>query len=144
MQKVIFIFLITCCLLAACNSTKKTTAPASDPANLAGTWELNYVSGSTVLFDSLYHAKKPTINFDVNNNTVSGNTGCNNFNGKLDAAGNKINFNSPMALTKMFCPGEGENVFLATLKKVNAWSVSDGKTLTFISGDTALMRFTKK
>jgi heat shock protein HslJ len=49
-----------------------------------------------------------------------------------------------MAMTKMFCPGNGENVFMTNLQKVNSWSVSDGKTLTFIAGDIAIMRFEKQ
>jgi heat shock protein HslJ len=116
----------------------------SDASKLNGSWELNYVSGSRIAFEELYPGKKPFIHFDVVNGKLNGNTGCNNFNGKLDVDGNKINFNSPMAMTRMFCPGEGENVFLESLKKVNSWSVSNDSTLNFIMGDIAIMRFSKK
>ena len=45
----------------------------------------------------------------------------------------------------MICiDGNGENVFLETIKKINTWSVTDGNTLNLIMGDIALMRFTKK
>src|SRR5690606_25014597 len=108
------------------------------------TWVLNYISGPRIAFEGLYPDKKPQLVFTVADKRVSGNTGCNSFSGPLVVDGNKIDFNQPMALTKMACRGEGETVFLETLKKVNTYSVSDGNTLTFIMGDIAMMRFSKK
>lgn len=140
------------CVLFACSSTKKAgpsaasasdSAKVADTAQLAGSWELNYIAGAASV-DSLYPTKKPVINFDMAAKRVNGNTGCNNFNGPLITTGHKIDFTGPMALTKMFCTGEGETVFLDNLKKVNTWSVSDGSTLNFIMGDIAIMRFSKK
>ena len=130
--------------LAACNSTKKTPGNMTNNEALNGTWELNYISGPRIAFDGLYPEKKPTITFDVAGNKISGNTSCNSFNGKLNTDGNKINFNDPMAMTRMMCQGQGETTFLETLKKINTWSVSDGNTLNLIMGDIAMMRFTKK
>jgi heat shock protein HslJ len=51
-----------------------------------------------------------------------------------------------MAMTKMMCmDGQGEQVFMSTLQKITSYDVTDnGKTLNFISGDIAMMRFTKK
>ena len=119
------------------NESMTTASP------LDGTWELNYIAGVSVPFDSLYPDKKPMMIFDGAKGQVSGNTGCNRFSGKLNTDGNKLNFNSPMALTKMFCPGEGENRFLETLKKINTYSINEN-TLTFIMGDIAVMRFVRK
>ncbi len=116
----------------------------NENSKLAGTWELNYISGPRIAFDGLYPGKKPTITFDVANNRISGNSSCNNFNGPLNVDGHKINFMEPMAMTRMMCPGEGENVFMETLKKINTWSVTDGSTLNFIMSDIAVMRFAKK
>jgi uncharacterized lipoprotein NlpE involved in copper resistance len=125
---------------------KKTTAQIPETSKLAGNWELNFIAGQSISFDSLYPEKKPNISFDISNSTVSGNTSCNNFNGRLNADGNKISFNEPMAMTRMICmDGNGENVFMETLKKINSYSITDeGKTLIFIMGDIAMMRFTKK
>lgn len=145
MKKNILAVLISCCLFATCNNSKKTTTAITDYATLAGTWELNYISGPRIAFDGLYPNKKPTITFDVVGNRVSGNTSCNNFTCALKAQGNKISFTDPMAVTRMMCmDGNGENVFLETIKKINAWSVTDGNTLNLIMGDIAMMRFTKK
>ncbi|MET0461786.1 MAG: META domain-containing protein [Chitinophagaceae bacterium] len=127
----------------ACNSSKKTVKDG-DPSQLNGTWILNYISGPRIAFDGLYPNKKPQLIFTVEDKRLSGNTGCNSFSGPLVVDGNKISFDQPLALTKMFCPGEGETVFLETLKKVNTYSVSDGNTLNLIMGDIAIMRFTKK
>ena len=110
---------------------------------LGGTWELDYISGSRIAFGGLYPDRKPVVAFDVENSRISGNTSCNTFNGKLVADGNKISFANPLATTRMMCPGEGERAFLDTLKKVNAYAIN-GNTLTFIMGDTALMRFVRK
>ena len=125
---------------------KKTTTQIPETAKLAGNWELIFITGQNISFDSLYPDKKPNISFDISNTIVSGNTSCNNFNGRLNADGNKISFNEPMAMTRMICmDGKGENVFMETLKKINSYSITDdGKTLTFIVGDIAMMRFTKK
>lgn len=140
MKKILFsLFVLS---FIACNSSKK--AAGNDPASLDGTWTLNYISGPRIAFEGLYPNKKPQIVFNSQDKRVSGNTGCNSFSGPLVVDGNKINFDQPMALTKMACPGEGEMVFLETLKKVNTWSVSDGNTLNLIMGDVAVMRFSRK
>ncbi len=120
------------------NNEKMTTA-----ATLDGTWELNYLAGGSMPFDSLYPNKKPTMTFDVKNAQLGGSTGCNRFSGKLDTSGNKINFNTPMAMTKMFCQGGGENRFLEALEKVTSYSINEN-TLTFIMGDIAVMRLVRK
>ncbi len=112
---------------------------------LAGTWELNEIDLPGIILEELYKANRPYITFDIESNMVAGNTGCNSFTGKLNVNGEKINFSSPMALTKMMCANEkGETVFLGTLKKINAWAVNDGSTLHFTTGDKIVMQFIKK
>ena len=44
----------------------------------------------------------------------------------------------------IFCEGGGETTFLNMLKKVNKYAVTNSNTLSFIMGDVAVMRFTKK
>ena len=144
MKKNIAALFICCCLLSACISSKKTNTGMSDSSKLNGTWELNYLSGSSIAFDGLYPNKKPIIKLDVTNKTVSGNTSCNSFNGPIKLDGNKISFADPIAMTRMMCQGDGETVFIQTLQKINTWSINDGNTLNLILGDIAMMRFTKK
>ena len=94
----------------------------------------------------MYPDKKPTISFDSKENKVSGNNGCNQYFGSLKVEGNKINFkDAKMGMTMMACPGQGENVYMKTLEKVDSYSISqDGKTLNFIMGDIVMMRFQKQ
>ncbi|MCI9844682.1 META domain-containing protein [Flavobacterium pectinovorum] len=144
MMKNVFTIAFFSLLLLSCSvfKCKKTDAVSK----LEGTWELNYISGPRIAFDGLYPNKKPVINFNTKENLVSGNNSCNSYTGKLSVTENKIDFTQPMAATKMMClDGQGEQVYMSTLSKVTSYSISDdGKTLNFISGDIATMRFTKK
>ena len=144
MIKNVFTIILFSFLLISCDafkSQKKDTV-----SKLEGIWELNYVSGPKIAFDGLYPNKKPTINFNTKEKQVSGNNSCNSYTGKLNLTGDKIDFSQPMISTKMMCmDGKGEEVFMSTLSKVTSYTITDdGKTLNFISGDIATMRFTKK
>lgn len=141
MMKNILILVFLSTLLISCKCKKVDSV-----SKLEGSWELNYISGPRIAFDGLYPNKKPTLNFDLKENHISGNSSCNSFNGKLVLDGNKIDFTQPMAMTKMMCmDGQGEQVFMSTLQKITSYDVTDdGKTLNLISGDIATMRFTKK
>jgi heat shock protein HslJ len=144
MIKNVLILVFSGVILTSCNASK---AQKNDSvAKLEGTWELNYITGPRIAFDGLYSNKKPTIHFDLKENRVSGNNSCNSFTGNLSVTGNKIDFTQPMAVTRMMCQdGQGEQVFMNTLQKITSYDVTDdGKTLNFISGDIAMMRFTKK
>ena len=144
MIKNVLILVFLGVVLISCNASK--TQKNDSVSKLEGTWELNYVTGPRIAFDGLYPNKKPTINFNIKENQVSGNNSCNSFNGKLNVTGNKIDFTQPMAVTRMMCQdGQGEQVFMSTLQKITSYDVTDnGRTLNFISGDIAMMRFSKK
>ncbi|WP_239023092.1 META domain-containing protein [Flavobacterium endoglycinae] len=130
-------------IAVSCNCTKNKK---SNISQLEGSWELNYITGPKIAFDGLYPNKKPSINFDLKENRVSGNNSCNTYSGKLVLDGNKIDFTQPMMSTKMMClDGQGEKIYMNTLQKVTSYDITDdGKTLNFISGDIAVMRFTRK
>ncbi|MFZ4261719.1 META domain-containing protein [Sphingobacterium sp. HJSM2_6] len=109
--------------------------------SLSGTWELDYIAGSEKPFNELFPNKKPTLVFDLSNNKVTGNSGCNQLNGQVELQGRRIKFNT-LATTRMACPTDGEPLFLQTLEKVNIHSEYEN-TLTLIIGDIAVMRFKK-
>lgn len=139
------IIIIGLALLVACESSKRnSSSTTSGNASLNGSWELNYITGPRIAFDGLYPGRKPVITFNTADTSFSGNTGCNNFRGQLISEGNNISFTNDIALTKMFCEGQGENVFIETLKKVNRFTITNDTTLTFIMGDVDMMRFSKK
>jgi heat shock protein HslJ len=143
MKKIIFALTLLGLIFLACNPTQLASKTTN---SLEGTWELNYITGPRIAFNGLYPDKKPTITFDLKQNKVSGNTSCNQYFGKVLVDGNKINFkDAKMGMTMMACPGEGENVYMKTLEKIDSYSISeDGKTLNFLMGDIAVMRFEKK
>ncbi|WP_276381650.1 META domain-containing protein [Flavobacterium sp. H4147] len=143
MMKKIFSFIFISVIAISCNCTKNKK---SNISQLEGSWELNYITGPKIAFDGLYPNKKPSINFDLKENRVSGNNSCNTYSGKFLLDGNKIDFTQPMMSTKMMClDGQGENIYMNTLQKVTSYDITDdGKTLNFISGDIAVMRFTRK
>lgn len=137
------VMLTTLMALSACNTLKNSVEASSDLSKLGGTWELDYVSGRRIAFNGLYPGQKPQLTFNLSEKIVSGNSSCNSFSGKLNADDTSINFNEPLVLTKMACPGEGERVFLETLKKVNKYTINGDTTLNFLMGDIAIMRFKK-
>ncbi len=120
----------------------KLNGVSMETDKLRGTWELNYISGPRIAFDGLYPDKKPFISFNFSAKELMGNTTCNGFSAKYTMNGNNISFADPLK-TMMFCEGGGEVTFLNMLKKVNRYSLNDN-TLTFLVGDVAVMRFTKK
>jgi heat shock protein HslJ len=133
----------------ACNSAKNNTSMKSDSYKtslIEGTWEVNYIMNAPKPVEVLFLKAKPVITFTVNKNTISGNSGCNNFNGEFTIDDNKIIVADALATTRKMCPDmTGEQLFLETLKKINTYSVTNqGKTLNLIMGDIAVMRFTKK
>ena len=142
MKKIILVLIASSFTFTACKSTQ---SPMKTTTSLEGTWQLNYITGPRIAFDGLYPNKKPTITFDLKEKKVSGNNSCNQYFGALKVDGNTINFkDAKMGMTMMACPGEGENVYMRTLEKIDSYSISeDGKTLNFIMGDIAMMRFEK-
>jgi len=143
MKKIILVLTVSCLTFMSCKSTQSTMKTA---ASLEGTWQLNYITGPRIAFDGLYPNKKPAITFDLKENKVSGNNSCNQYFGKLQVDGNKINFkDAKMGMTMMACQGSGENTYMKTLDQIDSYSISeDGKTLNFIMGDITMMRFEKK
>ena len=92
----------------------------------------------------MYPDKKSQIKFNLTQNELGGNTGCNGFRSKIIIDGNKISIAEPFVKTIIFCEGGGETTFLNMLKKVNKYAITNGNTLAFIISDIAVMRFTKK
>ncbi len=143
MKKIILILIVLCVNFIAC---KPTQSVMKTTTSLEGTWELNYITGPRIAFDGLYPNKKPTITFDLKENKVSGNNSCNQYFGTLNSNGNTINFkDTKTGMTRMSCPGNGENTYMKTLEQIDSYSISeDGKTLNLLMGDVAMMRFEKK
>ncbi|VXB16420.1 conserved hypothetical protein [Flavobacterium sp. 9R] len=154
MKKSIATIILSSILITSCYTSKTTTMDITDKkkANtlkgnlIDGTWEANYIMNTPKAFGELYLRVKPSITINSYENRIGGVTGCNNFTGKCTIDGNKIMIADALAATRKMCPDmAGEQLFLETLKKVNAYSVTNqGKTLNLIMGDIAVMRLERK
>jgi heat shock protein HslJ len=136
--------------IAACNGTKKITAPSVTASSTginqltAGNWKLTELEGVSILADS-----KAMLSFTSGEkNTVTGNAGCNSFAGSFQLADNNTIKFSPLATTRMACfdakATETETKFLAALGKLNKWGISDNSILTLYTDNIVLMRFVMK
>lgn len=147
MRKILLILTVCAGMLVSCDAKKPTADASGDPKMLNGTWEVVHMTKSRLGLNELYPDKKPFLTFNVKESKVSGNTGCNSFTGNISSMSNgKIRFEEAMAMTKMFCQGDGEPVFLKNMKVVEGFKFSDdGKTLHLTEeGGIDAMRLTKK
>ncbi|WP_111307427.1 META domain-containing protein [Confluentibacter sediminis] len=124
-------------MLNACKSTKTMGNTLYNT-----TWELEYITGPRIAFNGLYPDKKPQITFNKTTNKVEGHSSCNGYSADFSIHGNSITFGEPGPTTMMYC-GQGEQVFLNTIKKVNTYSLDEEGKLILILDDVAMMRFKK-
>jgi len=123
-------------LTASCDGT------TSSEEKLYGTsWELEYISGPRIAFDGLFPEKKPQITFNKETGKVSGTDSCNGYSADFELAENTIAFGDPGPTTMMFCGGS-ERHFLEMMKKIDGYSLEDGK-LNLLVGEVPMMRFKK-
>jgi heat shock protein HslJ len=73
--------------------------------------------------------------------SLSGSTGCNSFNGSYILKGADLRL-TPGAMTKMKCPGTGENDFLAALAQVTAYRIDGGMLVMLNQAGEEIMIFT--
>ena len=82
---------------------------------LSGKWELQKFNGKEVTDDG-FKGGLPFIQLDIEKMHISGNSGCNNFNGKISFVGHDILVDKNMMSTRMACPIlDFESEFLKTL-----------------------------
>jgi putative lipoprotein len=91
-------FIIVIIVFMAC---AHKTIPTNAVADLSGTWQILTVNGINVMKSDAGKVM-PSLEFNTANNTVSGTTGCNRFNGKAAITKSSISF-GPLATTMMAC-----------------------------------------
>lgn len=124
---------------AAATVQVKQTPP--DSTVLEGAWYLQ-----PVLPSDTATGRRPTLQLDVKKSRFTGNTGCNNMNGKFwfSASDSSISFSEKLITTKMACPGYNEKAFLKSLLQVTHFKVQNG-VMTLIGSDNAeLSRWERK
>lgn len=128
--------------LTATHVTQTLVCPADRPeaetSALSGKrWKLAEMEGRTFSGDA------PNMEFDRDNNRVSGSSGCNRFMGTFQADGSRLTF-SPMAGTRRACMDNdmqrAETVFLKLLASTTHYKVSRN-TLHLFSNDVLVLAF---
>lgn len=132
----VILFFSAILLAGSCGGLK-----SSEEELYATTWELEYISGPRIAFDGLFPDKKPQITFGKETSKVTGTDSCNGYSADFELAENTIVFGDPEPTTMMFCGGS-ERHFLEMMKKIDGYSVEDGK-LNLLVGETPMMRFKK-
>lgn len=136
-MKSAIILLFSAILLAeSCGGTKSSAEALYGP-----TWELEYISGPRIAFEGLFPEKKPQITFNKESGKVNGTDSCNGYTADYEIAENSIVFGDPGPTTMMFCGGS-ERQFLNMMKKIDGYSIEDGK-LNLLVGEVPMMRFKK-
>ncbi|WP_366183234.1 META domain-containing protein [Flavobacterium ovatum] len=130
---IIFTFIIVSC------ATKKES---SNDELYGTTWEMEYISGPRIAFEGLYPDRKPTITFDKESQKVLGNNSCNSYSASFTLNGDSISFGEAGPTTRMYC-GEGENVFLNMVQKINKFSFDQDGKLNMMMEEVPMMRFKK-
>lgn len=100
MRKINFLlaaFMIFSFYSYSCNSGKTTDMKKM----LSGKWELKTMNSKEVVKEKTGGAM-PNLVFNLSDNSLSGNTGCNDLDGKINATETEISF-SNMSMTKIFC-----------------------------------------
>ncbi|MBX7141381.1 MAG: META domain-containing protein [Chitinophagales bacterium] len=127
-----FLFFLIAVSFASCSTTSKMTRTLT-----ANDWQL--YSLDNTLFKVGEGMQIPTLSFDAEKMTVSGNTGCNSLSGPVEVNGDKISFGS-LATTRMACPGDNpETKFLEALNKTKKFSIYENKLVLKDADDKQVM-----
>ncbi|TDQ17558.1 heat shock protein HslJ [Algoriphagus boseongensis] len=103
-------------------------------------WALSSMMGGSLDL-SKFPSGIPTLNF-LDGGKLAGFAGCNNFSGGFSMENSGLQLD-PGAMTRMACPGTGEDEFMDALVKVKNFKVTKDK-LTLLDGANELMSFVPK
>lgn len=111
------------------------------PDELAGKWNLFFITGPRITFEGLYPDTKPSVTFTSGTNQFTGNTSCNSISGTFNGTKGAKLF-SPGISTLKACPGAGEQTFMSQFQNVDRYEVN-ADTLTFFRDNVPAMKFSK-
>ena len=152
MKNLLFVSFLTAFAVSRCTSSNNAISTAADsgntntgiavpaPAtadtgNIAGRWNLIPAMASDTATGQL-----PYLVFE--NESVSGNTGCNSFRGGYKKTGSSLTFDNKMISTKMACAGYDENAFIKNLLRITSYDVK-GDTLVLKADVTPISYWLK-
>ena len=110
------LILIVSIFFLSCSSGSNVANPL-----ISDIWILDFVEG--VDYNRTPDSKnRPIIEIHLEDNKVTGNTGCNSMNGQVKVNGNEIFF-SEIITTEKFCENSIESEFLIALGMVNNYKI---------------------
>ena len=115
-----------------------TRAQPLSAADLAGVWKLQSINGKSEAETEI--KKMPTLEFNFSERRLSGNAGCNRYNGAFTLENNVLNV-TPLVTTRMACPNnmEMENEFVKTFTgKIDLEKESDNQLVMKKDGRTII------
>lgn len=113
-----------------------------DADMLAGTWSLVSIEGEDMKSLFPMAERQATIEFDIMENRIGGNAGCNGYGASYTLEGSTIAV-GPIMATKMACENlSGENKFTQILSGTSVISVSE-EELTFSKDGKIVLKFVK-
>ena len=128
-------------LMSSCCTTRKAQVSSS----INGEWNIVEVNGTKVNMTD--DTESPFIGFNVNENRVYGNSGCNRMTGTLsvNTKSKSLNFGN-VASTRMACHNmELENRVLEAVNIVSTYNVlKDGSIGLYDKGNKMVMKLEKK
>lgn len=111
---------------------KKESQNSIEPT-LNGKWVLLTLNGKTYTNPRDIN-RKPYIEFSTNELRISGNTGCNNFNGNFAMEENRLKIGPTLAMTKMGCLDTFESQFIDALVAIDSYQFFTQKLILFTKG----------
>ena len=111
------------------------------PSQLNDIWALESVAGLEYDRENT-KGEQPVLEIHLTEQRVSGNSGCNHFQGSVEIEENKIHF-GPMAMTRKYCEGSMESEFMAALEQVDSYKIEKMKLYLMDKNGKEILRFRK-
>lgn len=124
---------------AATRTQQKPGQP--DTTTLGGLWLLQ-----PVLASDTAAGKRPSLLLDLAKSRFTGNTGCNNMNGKFwfGDKDSSLSFPDKIVTTRMACPGYNEKSFLESLQHSSHYRLQQGVLILLSDDNAELSRWERK
>lgn len=116
-----------------------TPGYAGEPASPQGAWVAVEISGTAAA-----PGVESTLQIGADG-SVTGTGGCNRYRGRAETAGGTLSF-SPLAATRMACPGETmaqEGRLFTALAATRGYRLEQGRLVLLGEGGTVLARFSR-
>lgn len=130
---------------STCSSSNKSLMddPVITNKDLAGKWIFKTIGGNEVVKEKA-GKEFPFVNFNTGSGSISGNTGCNEFNGNVNELSGVMSFSS-MTTTKIFCTDASYEIEISSVffsKNQFKYKIDNG-ILVLIKDEKEIMTLVK-